>query len=606
MNQLGEHHRKAHDLTNTQYAKRLRKSWMRTAQRLTWMTFACWGISNTAVNAAQRVTLRLGPFEQAIEVADLELFAKTGEVPSSLRFYAPVLATPQVREILNRRLQIDPNFADKVIEQVVGTPTGKQLINSLGLALPNTTVDELQATVSLAARQFNGLSIVGLLRAYPGENITIDASKAIALALEFNPSYIQTQALGPLLAQELRVPSNTRLPKFNPALPGREIVQQQTLFLQDRQRYRSIPVDLYWSTRQARLIVISHGYGSDRKVFASLARFLASRGFTVAAIEHPASNIKQRVTVSAANNPTQLLSAREFVARPQDVSFVLNELTKRNSQPGELQGKLNTRQVTVIGHSLGGYTALALAGAQVDIPQLRQYCQGVNVIAQAPGDWLQCAAASLPQQKLQLRDRRVVQVVALNPLVGQLFGSTGLRQVKIPVLMLAGTDDAITPAVNHQLRPFNQLQSKKYLITAIGATHLSIIEPTSLSSTTSNTLVKERLGADVKPLRQLTYGATVAFIEQLSPQAPAYAPFLTPAYAQSLSTARLPLRLNPNLPTTVTSWIDTGLRSLVPFLTPVYAQSLSTARSTLRLNLNLSATITSWIDNGLRTLKNYG
>ena len=129
-------------------------------------------------------------------------------------------------------------------------------------------------------------------------------------------------------------------------------------------------------------------------------------------------------------------------------------------------------------------------------------------------------------------------------------------QVTVPVLMLAGTEDAVTPMLNHQLRPFNQLRGQKYLITAIGGTHLSIGDLGNLGRAASvRTLVKERWGDETIPLRQLASGTMVAFIKQLTPAAQAYAPFLTPAYAQSLSTAQLPLRLNTELPTTLDPWV---------------------------------------------------
>ncbi len=517
-----------------------------------------WGAAMPSALAAERIMLRLGPLEQGIAIADLERFAKTGKLPPALQLYAPLL-TPQVREVLNRRLQLDPNLADKLIDDVLRSPTGKQLIGSLGVAIPNSTVEQIQAAVSLAARQFNGLSVVGFLRAYPSENVTVDASSAIALALQFNPTYWQSQALGPLLEQELAVASDTDFkPAFDPALRGPQTVQQQTLFLQDRQRHRTVPVDLYWSANsQGPLVVTSHGFGANRKFFAYLARHLASHGFTVAALEHPASNIKQLASVSAVSNPSQLLPATEFVDRPKDVSFVLDELAKLNQQPGPLQGKLSTQQVSAIGHSLGGYTALAVAGAEVNLEQLRQFCNSSSAIGQAPGDWLQCAAADLPDRKLQMRDRRIVSAIALNPLVGNLFGKTGLTQVATPILLLAGTEDAVTPALNHQLRPFTQLRGSKYLLTAIGGTHLSISDPANLSSSATNsTVVKERRGEETKSLRNLVQGVSLAFIKQTTPEAKTYKPFLTPAYAQSFSTRELPLRLNTELPASIAPWID--------------------------------------------------
>jgi predicted dienelactone hydrolase len=164
------------------------------------------------------------------------------------------------------------------------------------------------------------------------------------------------------------------------------------------------------------LVVISHGFGADRTFFAYLARHLASHGLTVVALEHPSSNIKQ-LNVSAVNNPAQLLPATEFINRPKDVSFVLDELAKRNRQLGATSRKLNTEEVSAIGHSLGGYTVLALAGAELNLEELRQFCKGSSAITQAPGDWLQCAAAELPERTLKLRDQRIKSAIALIPLL---------------------------------------------------------------------------------------------------------------------------------------------------------------------------------------------
>ncbi len=533
-------------------------NWKRTTNKLIWITLALgWGGTTLPAIAAQRLTLRLGPFEQVVAVSDLEQFAKTGRLSPALQPYA-VLLTPQVRQALNRRLQINSSTGEKLIERTLHSPTGKRLLSSLGAAFPDSTIPQLQLAALLAVRQAQGLSPVSFLRAYPTENVTVDASSAIALALQFNPAYWQSQALSPILERDLFVNSNIPFqPTFNPAQSGTQVVHQETLFLLDRSRHRTIPVDLYWSANtQGPLVVISHGFGANRKFLAYLAHHLASYGLTVAALEHPGSNASWLNSVSSGKNPGGLLSGKEFIDRPKDISFLLDELAKLNQQSGPLQGKLYTQQVTAIGHSLGGYTVLALAGGEIDVVQLRQFCQSAISIGSSPSDLIECAAADLPYGKLQLKDRRITQVIALNPLVGHLFGKNGLTQVTTPVLLLASTEDALTPIVNNQLRPFTQFNRSKYLLTAIGATHLSVADPTYLGDTmTESTLVKERRGAETQSLRNLVQGVSLAFIE-LTSQPQTYAPFLTSAYAQSLSTPQLPLRLNSKLPASITSWID--------------------------------------------------
>ncbi|MCP6757920.1 MAG: alpha/beta hydrolase [Fischerella sp. CENA71] len=541
------------------------KSWKHSL--LCTLTLALsWGTAIPATFAAETVTIRLGPFQQSVAIADLEKFAKTGNLPDNLQIFSAIL-TPQIRELLTKRLEINPAVADKFVEELKQNPAGKQFISSLSAIIPGSSVESLQATLNLTLRQVNGLSALGFLRAYPQQNVTVDASQAVSIALELNPNYWQSQLFGAVLSRQETAKNSTLLPThFNPATPGKQTVQQQTLTFQDRQRNRSIPVDIYWSHGNAQnpMVVISHGFGANRQFLRYLAHHLASYGITVAAIEHPGSNVTAISRASNQANLKRLLPATEFIDRPKDISFALNELAKFNNQPGQLQGKFNTNQVTVIGHSLGGYTALALLGAEVDLQQLRQFCNNSLGIGQAAGDWLQCAAASLPEQKLQLQDERVKSAIALNPVIGNLFDQKGLSRVKKPVLILTGTEDPITPALKHQITPFSQLGGEKYLLSAVGGTHLSISDPTYQSSNTT-TIVKERRGEQTKALRQLLQGVSLAFIKQQTPEAKTYKPFLTPAYAQSFSTSDLTLSLVSELPANLKPWVkgdrESGIRN---------------------------------------------
>jgi predicted dienelactone hydrolase len=512
------------------------------------------GISTA--QAAETVTIRFGPFQQSLNISDIEQFAKTGKLPEHLQIFSVVL-TPEIGQLLNNRLQVEPEFADKFVDELRRSPQGKQLIGSLESAIPGSTVETLQAALSLSLRQVNGLSAIGFLRAYPQENITIDATQAVQIALAFNANNLQNQVLGRVLERELLVTNNTRIQTdLNPAAKGQATVQQQTLTFVDRQRNRRIPVDIYWSEQNtpAPLVVVSHGFGANRQFLSYLANHLASHGVTVAAIEHPGSNSVAINRTANQVNLAQLLPANEFIDRPKDVSFLLNELEKLNTQPGQLQGKLNTQQVTAIGHSLGGHTALALVGGEIDLTQLRDFCQTSLSFGESPGDWLQCAAANLKDSKTQVKDERIKSAIALNPLVGKLFGNNGLSKITRPILIFSSTEDALTPALNHQIRPFNQLQGTKYLLTAIGATHLSITDP-AYPASAATTLVREKRGRETDALRELIRGVTLAFIKQDTPEAETYQPFLTPAYAQSLSTPEIALRLNSDLPRNMKSWL---------------------------------------------------
>ncbi|MGD2182205.1 alpha/beta hydrolase [Lusitaniella coriacea] len=514
--------------------------------------------------AAERLTLRLGPLEQTVEVNDLEHFAKTGEIRPSLRFYRPLL-TPQVQQHLAQRLEVDPEFADNFLQELISRPDGERLMSQLNRAIPGSSIEQVRAAIYLALHQANGLSVLSFLRAYPQETITIDATAALGIIAQLNLSNLQSQLLGPVLERELRVDSSPSLDapsQIDPRVSGTQRVRTRERVLYDRDRKREITIDLFYGKEtRGPLVVLSHGFAADRTFLHYLAQHLASHGISVVTLEHPGSNvdsITQTIDGISLNvSPNDWIDAAEFIERPKDISFVLDELAQENEAGGYLEGKFNTQQVSVIGHSLGGYTALAIAGGELNLKQLREFCHNLTPLGRSPADWLQCAAAQLPESTVQLRDERVVQAIAFNPAIGQLFGNKGLAQIEIPTLILSSSEDSVTPSLDHQLRPFKQLRGEKYLISVVGATHMSVTDIHNFESAIGKSpLVKEVMGEDAEPVRQLARGVSLAFINQLTPQADLYKPFLTSHYVQSLSTASFSMRFTTQLPSTMDAWLQ--------------------------------------------------
>lgn len=511
--------------------------------------------------AAERVVIKVGPLRQAIELTDLETFARTGDVPASLSLYQRFLS-PQVQLSLQQTLDLDPRISDRVIEDLLASPNGDLLIETLAQVAPNLTIAQLQGAIRLAASQADGLSILGLLRAVPQETLEVDLSTAISLVSQLNLSNLESRSLSGVLDQELQVAVSAPLPtNIDPAAPGTVEFSQRTLILRDSDRQRVIPVDVHWSRDpQGPLVVLSHGFGADRYFLDYLAKHLASHGLTVVSVEHPGSNVQALLDLPVdpeiAESPSRLLPATEFLDRPRDVSFVLDTLAQISQGNSFYKDVFNTEDVTIIGHSLGGYTGLALAGATLDLRSLQSFCQNIQPLGISPADWLQCAAVDLPEQVVDLSDDRIKQVMAMNPLVGRLFGEAGLSEVTVPTLLLTGTQDSVTPTLDQQLTPFTQLAGPKYLLAVIGGTHLSVGDPDNVNPALSELpFMSELRGEETANLRQLLRGVALSFVEQRSPAADQYRPFLSATYAQSFSTPMLPLRLTEELPSSVRQWL---------------------------------------------------
>lgn len=523
----------------------------------------------TPILAAERLTVRLGPVERSASVSDLERFVKTGRLSGELEVFKPFL-TEGVRQALDSRLELDSKIAEGIVEDLLSSPQGRRLLAALLLVFPEQTAEEIKMALQLAFAKANGLSLLGILKAFPGENVTVDLTATLAVASRINTSYWETQIARSIIKRELTVDGAAFKPtNLDPTASGPLSVQEETLTFSDQQRQRSIAADIYWGqnprsrsdrvTQDNPLVVMSHGFGSDRTSLSYLARHLASHGITVVALEHPGSNKQWLDNLPFTINPSELLPPEEFAHRPQDVSFVLDELAKLNRQGDNPSlPQFNTEKVVAIGHSFGGYTVLALAGARPNLEELKQFCQQRLPVGRAPADWLQCAAVGDNTRRLpEMRDRRIVGVVAIAPTAGKIFGDKGLESTAVPTLFFSTTEDAWAPAVSHQLQPFLGLREPKYLVTAFSGSHFSFTEPDSPNPfQNKSTEELEPPATQTEPIRQLVGGMTIAFIKQQTPEAKTYAPFLTPAYAEYRSTAETPFRLNTEIPSRLARWLE--------------------------------------------------
>ena len=162
------------------------------------------------------------------------------------------------------------------------------------------------------------------------------------------------------------------------------------------------------------LVVISHGRGSWNLLHRRLAAHLARNGFVVAMPVHPGDN---REDQSLTDTPANLF------ARPRHLGAVVDHVL---ADP-ELGGALLPDRIGVIGHSLGGYTALAFAGAvPTTLPD-----------EEPDGTTHPLAVAS---------DPRVAALVLLAPAAAWFREPGALDAVAVPVLMMSGDRDEITTA----------------------------------------------------------------------------------------------------------------------------------------------------------------
>lgn len=180
------------------------------------------------------------------------------------------------------------------------------------------------------------------------------------------------------------------------------------------------------------LVLLSHGSGGNQAQLGWIATHLARAGFVVAGVNHPG-------TTSRDSLPSETVKIWQ---RPADLSRLADQLL---TLP-DLQ--IDPERIAVMGFSLGGHTALSLAGLHVSKQRFIDYCDT------APEAW-DCAwlrdggvdFAAIDQTRYEQSnlDPRIKAVVAIDPALPQAVHADSLATMGLPVLIVNLGDAATTP-----------------------------------------------------------------------------------------------------------------------------------------------------------------
>jgi predicted dienelactone hydrolase len=160
------------------------------------------------------------------------------------------------------------------------------------------------------------------------------------------------------------------------------------------------------------LVIISHGSGGSHLTHRELAHSLASRGFVVGVPEHPFNN---------RNDNSQAESLALLTDRPLQIRAVADWFFA-SRHPAQLVPD----RYSIIGHSLGGYTALAAAGG---VPTSLPHQEPDRVARRIP----------------VTADARVKALVLLAPATPWFRQRGALSAVQVPILMVASYHDLQAP-----------------------------------------------------------------------------------------------------------------------------------------------------------------
>jgi predicted dienelactone hydrolase len=208
------------------------------------------------------------------------------------------------------------------------------------------------------------------------------------------------------------------------------------------------------------LIVVSHGAGGMALLHRDLAMALVSQGYVVAAPTHPRGK------------GNDISGVGVWVGRPKQVSRVIDTVLG----DATLGPHIGPERIGVVGHSNGGYTALAVAGAQpsrsAEAAHCREHPDDTNFCGFG-GTAAREAAREVSADLPELRDARVRSIVLMAPNAAP-FTDDALAKLTVPVLVYAAEKDDLT-RVRYHAEPLARALPQVECVLVKGAGHFSFV-----------------------------------------------------------------------------------------------------------------------------------
>jgi predicted dienelactone hydrolase len=215
-------------------------------------------------------------------------------------------------------------------------------------------------------------------------------------------------------------------------LGGEAALLGDNIFFKGTVAMRNAPI----STGRFPLILLSHGAGLGGRAEAAswVATALAKNGFIVAAPTHPGNTGPNR----------SVEETMKLWLRPSDLSETLSAITKDvNFEP-----HIKLDKIGVLGLSMGGNTALSIAGARLDPKLFASYCD-TNDLNASLCDWVRLSGVDLRLMNSEVigrdnRDKRISFAMSIDPAPVDIFAIESFSKISIPVeLINLGKGDEI-------------------------------------------------------------------------------------------------------------------------------------------------------------------
>ncbi|MEB3322158.1 MAG: alpha/beta hydrolase [Synechococcaceae cyanobacterium] len=428
--------------------------------------------------------------------------------PESRTALAGLLRTPLLR---------DRSFGRQLLDSWAGGPMLAEVGDLLTTPDGRSTSTLLQETLRRLLEERREVNALQLLQALPEPRLSLQLDRLLALADQWRHQ-LERQRLALELLRRLPLPpppaAGTQASSAGQARPHRRRLAVP-------HRPDPLPVDLWLPDPRpagpapagaappaARpWVLMMPGLGGDAGHLGWMAGALAARGWPVAVLEHPGSDAEALRSALEGRRPPP--GAESLAVRVDDARAVL-AAQRQGALPVHGEG------VVLVGHSLGAVNALLTAGLAPE-PGLGERCRSrVERLPLTNPSWLlqcQLPRSGLPAAAAAPAGLR--GMVLLNGFGSLFWPRRALEPLGVPVLMVGGSLDLVTPPLEEQLALFLPAgDPRSRLVLVEGGSHFSPVRMDDPGEAVLR-LGEELVGVNPETVQALLLTLTTDFLETL-------------------------------------------------------------------------------------------
>lgn len=138
--------------------------------------------------SAERVVFKLAPFRRSLSVAELTMFAETGEMTPALKRNLQTLGqNPEdLRTLLTAPISVDVVFLDRVLNSTIGRKILDRVAPIVHPPSQRANTQALRAALILSASEDGEITLLETLQKYPTPDVEVEGERLMEAYEELN------------------------------------------------------------------------------------------------------------------------------------------------------------------------------------------------------------------------------------------------------------------------------------------------------------------------------------------------------------------------------------------------------------------------------------